>query len=210
MSIPRTATLTAAALLSGLVATAEARAQACLGLPATDGHLSIEVTTSEPGPGYGGRLGMNFNTPFTLELGLERPHHSGGRGTTIATDIAYKMLAYEPALCPFIGFRYEERPTSAGDDIARMIPIGLGVGRRLGSMHSLSLAVFARPEYLHVLDRRVDDAGTAFDGLADRSEGRGVLGLLVASPFVYATGHVEVYTRDDLDPRFRLGVGMTF
>ena len=200
------------AALAPFAAAADAMAQACIGLPADQGRIAVqlEATAGDAKPSYGGRLGMNFNTPFTLEASIQRPRFASGIGTAVGAGLAYEMLVYEPVLCPFAGFRHETRPVDGGEKQTRLVPLGIGIGRRLGSARGLSFSIFARPEYLYVVDRDGPDGEAGLRGLGDRSEGRGVLGVVLASPFLYATGAVEVGTIDDYEPHFTLGIGMTF
>lgn len=168
----------------------------------------------EGGVGYGGRLGINFDTPITLDVALERPRFDNGLGTSIAGAFAYEIYDYEPSVCPYAGVRYERIPRALGQSphTFTTIPIGLGFGKRLGSARLLSLALFAMPEFVYVVNGRDDPGlvGAFFDELSERSEGRGTLGLIAATPLIYATGSVRVTTFDPDSPVFSLGVGMTF
>lgn len=210
----RSATLPAL-LATLLTAPAEARAQACLGLPADMGQMALqaEVTTDPAGKraSYGGRLGVNFDTEYSLELAVRRPRSAAGRGTSVAALIGYESPTYEPVLCGTFGVRYHERPTESGVEKTTLLPIGMGIGKRLGSANSFSLALFVRPEYLYVLRPEPEgEYDTFWDELGHRSEGRGTVGILLGTPFIYASGAVEVATRDDLVPRLALGVGVLF
>lgn len=190
---------------------ATALAQVCFGLPAEDGHISVQLqaTARDPEPSYGGRVGMNFNTPLSIDLAVDRPDFSAGTGTTVSTAVAYRIPVFEPAMCPLVGLQYSTRPSVAGDVTSTLMPIGLGVGRRLGSARSIRLGVFARPELLYVIQSD-GLTGPEGDGLPDKFEGRGVLGLILATPLVYGIGSVEVASLNDYDPVFSVGVGVTF
>lgn len=204
----------AIALLTGLLGLGSpsvARAQVCLGNPAEDGQISLQAEASSESS-YGGRLAMNFNTEYSLDFGVRRLQLAEGRGLVLSGGLGYELQEYEPPVCFTFGVRYERRPTEGEDEAsASMIPIGLGIGKRLGSAKAFSLALFVLPEYLYVV--RPDPVGefeTFWDELGRRSEGRGVLGLLMASPFLYATGAVEIGTRDNFEPAISLGLGLIF
>jgi len=190
-----------------------ASAQVCLGIPAEPGEISVhgEVISSGSSASYGGRLGMNFNTEFAFDFGLRRPLHDDGRGLILNGGIAYEMEDYRPPVCFTFGVRHERRPLADGGEATRtLIPIGLGVGKRLGSAKSFSLALFLRPEYLIRLKPDPEQEYESFWGeLGERSEGRGTIGLLMATPFLYATGSLEIATRD-YTPSVSIGVGVTF
>jgi len=210
----RIATTALALVLTSLALATEAGAQVCMGLPATDGQISLQgdVFTRDTETSYGGRLGMNFNTEFSIDVSLRRPRFENGNGTTIAGRIGYEMDEYEPPVCFLFGVRHERRPDLDGEDLtSTMIPVGVGIGKRLGSAKALSLAIFVIPEYVYVLDPKpVVESDDFWAKLRERSQGRGVLGLLLASPFLYATGSIEVTTVDDFEPTFSIGLGVTF
>src|SRR5690606_12756411 len=122
-------------------------------------------------------------------------------------------------------------PVPGGEDATETyIPIGFGIGKRLGSAKRLSLALFVRPEYMIRIHPEPERGDTFWDELGrrregrgvlgliaatpllvgpGRSEGRGVLGLIAATPFLYGTGGIEISTRD-YQPEFVLGIGVTF
>jgi len=200
----------AAALL--VTVAAPASAQVCLGIPASPGQISVqgEVVSDGSTSTYGGRLGMNFNTEFAFEFSLRRPEFDPGLGTVLAGTIAYEMTDYKPPVCFTFGVRHERRPVPGGEDATETyIPIGFGIGKRLGSAKRLSLALFVRPEYMIRIRPEPERGDTFWEELGRRSEGRGVLGLVAATPFLYGTGGIEISTRD-YQPEFVLGIGVTF
>ncbi|HEX6939649.1 MAG TPA: hypothetical protein VF158_09570 [Longimicrobiales bacterium] len=204
-------TVIAGALI--LAGAAPAWAQVCMGIPADDGEISLqgEVIADGSDAAYGGRLGVNFNTEYTFDLSLRRPQHDAGLGLILAGSIGYEMIEYTPPVCFTIGVRHERRPVANGEDEAEtLIPIGLGIGKRLGSAKRLSLALFVRPEYVvRIRPDPVEESDSFWDDLGRRSEGRGTIGLLASTPFLYGTGSIEISTRD-YEPEFVLGLGVTF
>ncbi len=210
MSNTRSAVLTA---VLALVPASVASGQVCLGSPAGAGEISVqgEVLSNGSVNSYGGRLAMNFNTEYAFDFGLRRPQHEEGLGLILAGAIGYEMTEYEPPVCFTVGVRHERRPVADGEDTTEtLIPLGFGVGKRLGSAKRLSLALFVRPEYLiRIEPDPVGESDTFWDELGRRSEGRGVIGLLAATPFLYGTGGLEISTRD-YRPTLALGLGVTF
>jgi hypothetical protein len=204
--------LTAAALAIALVPSL-GHAQVCLGIPAEEGQISLqgEVLSNGTVNSYGGRLGLNFNTEYAFDVTLRRPHTDAGNGLVLSSLIAYEMDLYEPPVCFTFGVRYERHPVAEDEDRSEtLIPIGIGIGKRLGSSKGLSLALFLRPEYMIRLRPNPDREFDSFwDELGHRSEGRGVIGLLAATPFLYATGSIEIET-PDYEPTFSIGLGVTF
>ncbi|HEY8482961.1 MAG TPA: hypothetical protein VIL13_00010 [Longimicrobiales bacterium] len=201
--------------LLGLLAASPARAQVCLGLPARDGQISLlgEIASSPTGPtSYGGRLGVNFNTEYSLDLALRRPYYDEGIGLVVSGGIAYEMERYRPPVCFIMGLRHERMPTAEGDDLsATHVSLGFGIGKRLGSARGLSTTLFLRPEYLvRIRPNPTGEYETFWDELGARSGGRGVIGLLLATPFLFGSGSIEVDTRNDYEPTIALGVGLTF
>lgn len=174
--------------------------------------VQADIVTRGLETSYGGRIGMNFNTPYSIDVWARRPRYDDGRGVTISGMIGYEMEEYKPPVCFLFGVRYTREPTDTDEDLSTtMIPVGLGIGKRLGSAKGLSLALFVIPEYLYVADPKpVGDFDDFWDELRARSQARGVIGLLVASPFIYARGSIELATFDDYVPTVSLGVGLTF
>lgn len=204
-----------AVLASALILTiaAPAGAQVCLGSPADPGEIAVqgEVVSDGRTNAYGGRLGLNFNTEFAFDFSLRRPEYDPGLGLVLAGAIGYEMTDYVPPVCFTIGVRHERRPVPGSEDATEtLIPIGFGIGKRLGSAKRLSLALFVRPEYMvRIRPDPVGGDGTFWDELGRRSEGRGVVGILAATPFLYGTGSIEISTRD-YRPELALGLGVTF
>ncbi|HEX7120579.1 MAG TPA: hypothetical protein VF212_17435 [Longimicrobiales bacterium] len=188
-------------------------AQVCMGIPADDGEISLqgEVVSDGTVNAYGGRIGMNFNTEYAFDFSLRRPQEDAGLGLVLTGSIGYEMLEYEPPVCFTIGVRHERHPVTGGEDATEtLIPIGFGIGKRLGSAKRLSLAIFVRPEYLvRIRPDPAEEADSFWDDLGRRSEGRGVIGLLASTPFLYGTGSIEISTRD-YRPELALGLGVTF
>lgn len=204
--------ITVLALLA--MSAAEAAAQVCLGLPAGEGQISVQGEISAGGArqAVGGRLGLNFNTEYSLGFSVRRPEYELGRGVSLAGSLGYEMEDYAPPVCFVMGIQYERFPRpSAEDSTMTLIPIGLGIGKRLGSARGLSLALFILPEYLYVAKPRPEGEYKDFwDELGVRSQGRGTIGLLVATPFIFASGRVEVSTLNNYVPTVTVGLGLTF
>lgn len=206
-----------AALVAAFATASELNAQVCIGLPAVEGQIAVQANlASQPsGPSYGGRLGINFNTDYSLDVGVDRTEHDTGNGTVIQGILAYEMTEYKPPICALFGVRHEIYSDAEGEDrTTTSIPLGLGIGKRLGSARTFALTLFVRPEYHYVLDPPTqsgsDEDRTFWQQLRDRSEGRGTVGLILSTPLLYATGGIEVATRDDFEPGFRFGVGLLF
>lgn len=192
----------------------EAAAQVCLGLPASEGQISLQAEVSAGGArqAVGGRLGLNFNTEYSLGFSARRPEYATGRGLSLGGALGYEMEDYAPPVCFVMGVQYDRIPRpEAEDSTITMIPVGLGIGKRLGSARGLSLALFILPEYLYVVRPRPEEEYENFwDELGARSQGRGTIGLLVATPFIFASGRVEVSTLNNYVPTVTVGLGLTF
>lgn len=192
----------------------DAAAQVCLGLPAAEGQISVQAERSTGGgaDAIGGRLGLNFNTEYSLGFSVRRPEYDLGRGLSIGGTLGYEMEDYAPPVCFVIGVQHDRTPLPDGDESRMtMIPIGLGIGKRLGSARGLSMALYLLPEYLYVAKPSpVGEFETFWDEVGARSHGRGTLGVLVATPFIFATGRVEISTLNDYAPAVTVGLGLTF
>lgn len=197
-----------------LLSAGEAAAQVCLGLPAGEGQISLQAEVSARGsqPAVGGRLGLNFNTEYSLGFSVRRPEYDAGRGMTLAATLGYEMEDYSPPVCFVVGVQHERIPRGEeADSATTFVPIGLGIGKRLGSARGLSMALFILPEYLYVAKPRPEgEYETFWDELQARSHGRGSIGLIISTPFIFATGRVEVSTINDYTPLVSLGVGLIF
>jgi len=204
--------LTTTALM--LLLAGEAAAQVCLGLPAGEGQISLQGEVSARGsqPAVGGRLGLNFNTEYSLGFGVRRAEYDAGRGLTLSASLGYEMEDYAPPVCFVVGVQHERIPREeAADSAVTIVPIGIGIGKRLGSARGLSLALFILPEYLYVAKPSPEgEFETFWDELQARSHGRGSIGLIVSTPFIFATGRVEVSTMNNYTPTVSLGVGLIF
>lgn len=205
------------AVLAGLLTlafAAPAAAQVCMGLPTDPGQMSIQadVASSAGTSTFGGRLAMNFNTEYSLDLGLQRPQFDYGTGLVVGGAIGFEMEEYRPPICFTLGVRHERAPNPDGTDSGTtMIPIGMGIGKRLGSARALSLSLFVRPEYILVANPGpAGEFDSFWDELGERSEGRGIIGLLLATPFLYTTGSIEIATRNDFEPIISIGLGVIF
>jgi hypothetical protein len=79
--------ITVLALLA--MSAAEAAAQVCLGLPAGEGQISVQGEISAGGArqAVGGRLGLNFNTEYSLGFSVRRPEYELGRGVSLAGSL---------------------------------------------------------------------------------------------------------------------------
>jgi hypothetical protein len=192
----------------------DAAAQVCLGLPASEGQISLQGEVSAGGsrPAVGGRLGLNFNTEYSVGFAVRRPEYEAGRGLMISGTLGYEMEDYAPPVCFVIGVQHERFPIAeANDSTLTLVPIGLGIGKRLGTARGLSLALFILPEYLYVAKPKpVGEFENFWDELGVRSHGRGTIGLLVATPFIFASGRVEISTLNNYVPTVTLGLGLTF
>jgi hypothetical protein len=194
--------------------TGEAAAQVCLGLPASEGQISLQGEVSAGGArqAVGGRLGLHFNTEYSLGFSVRRPEYDAGRGLELSGMLGYEMDDYAPPVCFVIGVQHNRLPMPAAEDSTlTMIPIGLGIGKRLGSARGLSLALFLLPEYLYVAQPKpAGEYENFWDELGARSAGRGTIGLLIATPFIFASGRVELSTLNNYTPTVTLGLGLTF
>lgn len=214
MSYHRLAPSALLALVFVLATAAVADAQVCMGLPTSQGQMSLQadVATTGSDQSFGARLGMNFNTEYTLDFAMRRPTYEHGNGLVVSAGIGYEAALYQPPVCFTLGVRHERVPGADGDDSGTtLIPIGVGIGKSLGSSRGLSFSLFAMPEYMIVANPAPEgDFDSFWDELGKRSEGRGIVGLLLGTPFIYTTGSVEVSTRNDLEPTFQIGVGVVF
>jgi hypothetical protein len=207
----------ALALLPALTAVvfSDVLAQACIGIPIRDGQMAVQGEATgrsrEAGLDLGGRVGVNFNTPFSLDFAVSRPDYDAGRGTVIATRLAFEILDYQPSVCPYAGFEYQSRPGPNGEaDTRVLLPVGIGFGRTVGSARMLSLSLFATPELVFLPGEDATDPAGFFDEIRARSMGRGTLGLVMGTPFLYGVAGVQLTTVAADDPVFSLGIGMIF
>jgi hypothetical protein len=201
-------------LVATLALALEARAQVCMGLPSREGQIAVqaEVSSRENTQFYGGRLAMNFNTEYALDFAVRRPQYENGLGLTLYGGIGYEMEDYKPPVCFLVGVRHARIPRAEGkDSTLTMVPIAVGVGKRLGSARGLSLSLFVLPEYIYVAQPKPETEETNFwRQLGQRSQGRGVAGLVLATPLIFVTGSAEVSTLDKYVPTFTVGFGLLF
>lgn len=199
-----------------IVTASESLAQSCIGMPIRDGQMALqgEATgrSGEAGLDLGGRVGVNFNTPFSLDFAVARPEFDTGRGTTASSRVAFEIVDYEPSVCPYAGVEYENRPGLADDeaDTRVLLPIGIGFGKSVGSARLLTLSLFAAPELVFLPGEEPEDATGFFREIRARTMGRGALGLVMGTPFLYGTAGVRLTTVAEDDPLFSLAIGMIF
>lgn len=203
MSLSRMAVLTAVALLVG---TTGASAQACLGLPTTDGAVALagSYMTVEGRDEVGGEFNADVTGPGAFGFAY-RTDLADGRPSTYEVRASYDLYLLEPSICGVAGLRYMD-VESGGVSERVGVPVGFGVGKTMDAGR-LSATIYAIPQYMWVREVRADalgreDVGTSGGFTGEAGVTAGVLPLFV-------NGAITLNTLDN-EPGFRIRVGVLF
>lgn len=179
-------------------------AQACIGLPSSDGQIGVAFTgTAIDGEmELGGEFRVDVTGPaaFRIEYGNG---HDDGIGRTYAALASYDFFLLEPSICGVAGVSYTTDP-QAGIDDRLGLSVGFGLGKTL-EMDRFSTTVYAIPQYV-----RVRDSLAGSDESVSANEFMAEAGVTLGFEPLYVGGAVVLSSVGDGEPGFRFRVGLLF
>ena len=213
-------TLTRAAAMTALLMTAlsaEAAAQACIGVPIGNGSFAIEgqFATSDGSKSYGATATANLQSPITIQGGYTLTDLDGVEKNANGFHglVAYEVPTRSFSACPLVGISYNKWSDDfLGVDVdvtETVIPIGLGIGKTIPAGSNLGLTLFAVPQFLHIRGKIEADGGTGSETASDNSNEFGSeFGFRLGGSAFFAGASVMFTTVEDSDPSFGVTLGI--
>jgi hypothetical protein len=192
-------------------------AQACLGVPTTNGRFALEGSFSSTADikSYGADLTADLSGPVSVFGGyaLVKIDDVETSGNSFGGGLAFELSMPSVSICPGAGVNYLRfHEEEAGEEVTitqTVVPIGLGIGRQVTAGPELFLTLFAMPQFLYVRSE-IDISGSLGSGsFSDSTNEFGVdLGVRLGSSSFYGGGSVGLTTIEDSDPTFSLALGL--
>lgn len=208
--------VTLSVLMSLLLAPCVIHAQACYGVPTTDGAVSIigAFSLTNGAKGYGGNVSANLTGPITLQagFGITDIDDVDSNITSFNAGAGYELPHISFSACPFVGAGYSTwSETLQGIDVdftQTVIPVGLALGRVWSAGPTVDLNLYAAPQFLYFRGRASASDGTTTITETDSSSEFGLeLGFALGNGSVFGGGGVSITSIDDSDPVFTASVG---
>lgn len=216
---PDAAARGAALLASLLLLPSLASAQACLGSAAATAQFTLggDMAFADQGNYYGVNSQANLPGPVSMgaRLGAIDLDDADDNLTSAGVNMALDLGGVGVSVCPMVGLGYDSGSGSVGGvsmDYSRItVPVGLGVGSRLGTGQPAYLIPSARAGLFHARHDGSADFGVGTLSRTDSSTDVFVdVGATVLFGRLYARGGVFRVFEDDADTVLRIGVGVVF
>ncbi len=211
--------LTATMLVASALAPSTALAQACLGSPAMSSQFTLGAWygSSDGASRYG--VDSQSNLPGALSLGAHlggiEPDGTDERILTGGVSLAMELGSAGLSVCPVAGVTYDWWSGEfAGIDLdysRTALPLGVGVGSRVGSSAS---AIFIPSGRAGLLHSRYNGSAQVGSGVFSRTDSSTDPFLdadasLLLGRFYLRAGFQHVF-EDDSDTVLKLGAGFLF
>jgi hypothetical protein len=208
-------------LAGGLIAAPEARAQACIGIPAGPGRFALggSVGFTDGATNYGAGLLANLEGPLSVGANytLTKIDDVDENFNSFDGILAYELPLQGISACPAAGLGYGR----IGSDVPELgiratltnvvVPVGLGLGYTFSGSGPLSLTLHAIPQFLYIRTTgEVSDGDLSIQETETASEFGTSLGFKVGLPQLFFGASVSLTTIDDSDPVFSVGLGVIF
>lgn len=215
-----------------LAAPAQLGAQACLGIPATNGQFAFQagVGLSLEATSFGGSFTANFSGPLSAGVGYtytdfdDYPSRDvgtqtdGPNGNTVSANVAFEIPGIDFSLCPILGMEYSRvtgvyLPFAMGPHAtvnSIVVPAGFGVGATLPVARSWRLTPFGVSQvlYIHSEAQAEYEGWTSSKHKGDAVEAGWVFGILFGSERIQVGGSAALTTIEGSDPSFKLGLSL--
>lgn len=182
-------------------------AQACLGMPSSDGQIGVAATGTAVDDDFelGGEFHVDVTGPasFRIEYGNG---HDDGVGRTYAALGSYEFYLLDPNICGVAGVSYTTDSAPGTDQLG--ISGGFGIGKTLEA-ERFTATIYAIPRYVYLTEyRTVELTGDEVSESSNEfmAEAGVTLGL---DPF-FVGGALTLTTVGDGDPGLRFRVGILF
>jgi hypothetical protein len=216
---PETAGWGAALLAILLLVPSLAAAQACLGSPAATAQFTLggDMAFADQGNYYGVSSQANLPGPVSMgaRLGAIDLDDADDNLTSAGANLALDLGRVGVSVCPMVGLGYDSWSGSVGGvslDYSRVtVPVGLGVGTRLGTGQPAYLIPSARAGLFHARHDGSAGIGTGTLSRTDSSTDAFVdVGATVLFGRLYAQGGIFRVFEDAADTVLRIGAGVVF
>ena len=181
-------------------------AQACLGMPSSDGQIGIAATgTSTDGElEVGGEFHVDVTGPasFRIEYGNG---HDDGIGRTYGALGSYELYLLDPSICGVAGALYTTDAAPGIDQLG--LSTGFGIGKTLQA-ERFTATIYAIPQYVYLTEYRTAVGGD--ETTESSSEFMAEAGVTFGIAPLFVGGGLTLSTIGDGDPGFRIRVGILF
>jgi len=195
------------------------QAQACLGGPAMPGQFTMggTVNLADGMTGYGAGASANLEGPISVgaSAGIRDIDNVDSNVTVVSGRMAYEVPTEGFSACPFAGVGYATWSDSfqgVSADISEVsLPLGMGVGMRIGENGSTALIPSAEAGLLYYrLSGSVSDGMDRFDDSTSETEFFVGGGATLQMGHFYGRAGVAKTTADGSDAVVNLGFGLVF
>lgn len=178
-------------------------AQACLGLPSSDGQIAIAGTgTSMDGElELGGEFHVDVTGPASFRVGYNNGHDDG-IGRSFSALGSYEMFLLDPSICAVGGLVYTTDPTPDIDNRFG-ITLGFGLGKTLEA-DAFSATIYALPQYVRLQETTIRDE------TLHSNEFMAEAGVTFGFHPFFVGGAVMLSTFGDTDPGLKIRAGLLF
>jgi hypothetical protein len=206
----------ALAAMGALLPARAVEAQACIGVPVSQGTMALvgHAGTTGDVARIGGDFVANLNGPLTLGFGYLRAGEEANRPArdTFSGRAALQMLLVEPMVCPVAGVRHTRWAPAAlaggGDVRVLEFPLGVGIGAtRAALAPGTGVTLFAIPQ---VVFQRTTTSGLGGEHTATATEFEGEVGFRVGNPRFFGGASVVLSSASGADPLFGVSLGIGF
>lgn len=180
-------------------------AQACLGIPSSDGQIAIAgFGTAVDGEfELGGEFHVDVTGPASFQIGYDNGHDDG-IGRTYSALGAYELYLLDPSICGVAGGFYTSDSVPGTDQFG--ITAGFGIGKTLEA-ERFTATIYAIPRYVY-LTENVQVNGD--DVSENSSEFMAEAGVTFGIAPLFVGGGVTLSTIGDGEPGFRIRAGILF
>lgn len=181
-------------------------AQACLGMPSSDGQIGIAATgTSIDGElEVGGEFHVDVTGPASFRIEYNNGHDDG-IGRTYGAMGAYELYLLDPSICGVAGAFHTSNAEPGHDQLG--LNAGFGIGKTLQA-ERFTATIYAIPRYVYLIESRVVAGGGEAD--ESSSEFMAEAGVTFGIAPLFVGGGLTLSTIGDGDPGFRIRVGILF
>ena len=215
--------VTALALSLGAIAAAAqtAHGQACIGTPIGSRQFGLggSIGFTDGATSYGVALRANLEGPLSVGVGygLTDVDNVEEKVNNFQGSVAYELPLQGISACPVTGLGYsrisgEDAEFDAEATATNLsIPVGFGVGQTFAAGPSLSVTLFAIPQFVYSRSKgEISLGGMTVEETETSSEFAASLGITLGTSRLYFGGEVFLTTLDEADPVFSLGLGLIF
>lgn len=207
-------------IVTGLTIPTTVAAQACLGLPLSEGANAIgaEGSFSDGMKSFGPSIQLNLNGPIAVSAGYRISTYDDidPNGHGVSGMIGYELQLEGVSMCPVTGVSYDRVSESEGNATgtvsSTIIPVGLGIGKTFSSTtESLAVTLSATPQFLYVKTSVGVSEGQGSITFSDSSNEFGAtISAVVGTGTLFFGAGVTLTSIEESDPVFTIGISALF